>query len=268
MPPPLADAAAGVAAGAASRSCSGCRRRRGRRGSPTGRRGRPGLADAGDRGADRHRLPRRHEDLQQHAVVRAGDLRVDLVGRHLEQRIVERDRVADLLEPVADRALGDGLPELGHGDVVHLAARARRIRRGRGPGHGRPRRRGGWSRFGTTRGGSGGVRGRRAARARGGPGLADPHQRRADRDRLARRHEDLQDHAVVRAGDLRVDLVRGHLEQRVVERDGVADLLEPVADHALGHRLAQLGHGDGPRFSASVPLPASSLSRAGNGRRK
>ena len=90
--------------------------------------------------------------------------------------------------------------------------------------------------------------GRTAPGARGGPRLADAHQRCADRDRLPRRHEDLQDHAVVRARDLRVDLVRGHLEQRVVERDGVADLLEPAVDHALGHRLAQLGHRDGPRL--------------------
>ena len=41
-------------------------------------------------------------------------LGVDLVGRHLEQRLVLGDLVADLLEPLRDRALGDGLAELGH----------------------------------------------------------------------------------------------------------------------------------------------------------
>jgi hypothetical protein len=50
-----------------------------------------------------HRLPRRDEDLQEDAVVRTRDLGVDLVRGHLEQRVVERDGVADLLEPGADR---------------------------------------------------------------------------------------------------------------------------------------------------------------------
>ena len=58
-----------------------------------------------------------HDDLGQHAGGRRRDLGVDLVGRHLEQRLVERDRVADLLEPRGDRALGDRLAQLRHRDV-------------------------------------------------------------------------------------------------------------------------------------------------------
>ena len=57
------------------------------------------------------------EDLGQDAGGRGGDLGVDLVGRHLEERLVPGDLVADLLHPPGDRALGDGLAELRHGDV-------------------------------------------------------------------------------------------------------------------------------------------------------
>ena len=110
-------------------------------------------------------------------------------------------------------------PELGHGDVVHLAGRrgaGEPANRRRHPGRrwrARPRSRPSPARRGRTPQG----------RTRPAPGV-DPgspmrHERRADGHRLPRRHEDLEDHPVVRAGDLRVDLVRGHLEQRVVERD-------------------------------------------------
>ena len=40
--------------------------------------------------------------------------------RHLEQRLVGGDRVADVLEPLRDRAFGDGLTELRKGDVCHV----------------------------------------------------------------------------------------------------------------------------------------------------
>jgi hypothetical protein len=49
--------------------------------------------------------------------------------------------------------------------------------------------------------------------------------------------------------DLGVDLVGGDLEQRLVDLDGVADLLQPAGDGAFGDALAQLrkcdvsGHG-------------------------
>src|SRR6266849_5147918 len=45
---------------------------------------------------------------------RCRDFGIDLVGRDLEQRLVPLDGVADLLEPFAQRAFGDGLAHLGH----------------------------------------------------------------------------------------------------------------------------------------------------------
>ena len=47
------------------------------------------------------------EDLLQRAGDRRGDLGVDLVGRDLEQRLVDLHRVADVLQPAGDGALGD-----------------------------------------------------------------------------------------------------------------------------------------------------------------
>ena len=116
LPEPLPDPAAG--AGAETAAGVAPRRLRRRAGAATA-----GFADPGQRGADRHGLAGLHQDLQQHPVVRAGDLRIHLVGRHLEQRVVELDGVAGLLQPGADGALGDGLAQLRHGDVVHHAGR-------------------------------------------------------------------------------------------------------------------------------------------------
>ena len=58
-------------------------------------------------------------DLLQHARGRGGDLGVHLVGGDLEQRLVALDLVADLLHPLGDGPLGDGLAHLGHDDVGH-----------------------------------------------------------------------------------------------------------------------------------------------------
>ena len=255
-------------------------RPRGRRGRGRRRRGgrcargaclRAGLTDAGEHGADRCGLPFLDQHLQHDAVVRAGNLRVDLVGAHLVERVVELHRVARVLEPPPDRALGDGLAQLRHRDVVHHPGRdreagvlpchplgaahrgARRVAE-RGPtgrGHAVRRRR----------------QPIRPRRARSRSRSADPHERGADRHGLPRSDEDLHDHAVVGARDLRVDLVGGHLEERVVELHRVACLLEPVPDRALGHRLAQLGHGHDPLVAHHVAFRRC-LSRAGNGPRK
>ena len=46
-----------------------------------------------------------------------GHLGVDLVGGDLDQRLVGVDAVAHLLQPLEDRALGDRLAHLGHGDL-------------------------------------------------------------------------------------------------------------------------------------------------------
>ena len=63
------------------------------------------------------------------SVPAAGDghLGVDLVGRDLDERLVDLDRVADLLEPLEDRAFGHRFAHLGHGDL-------RRSSRGGHPG--------------------------------------------------------------------------------------------------------------------------------------
>ena len=143
-PPPLAAARrgrgrrrrrrrGGGAAGAGGAARSGRRRRRGR-GGGAARRGRaePGaargaarrgarlLGDHREARADRHGLALLHDDLGDEARLRRGHLGVDLVGRHLEQRLVGVDLLADLLEPLRDRALGDRLTELRHRDVHEL----------------------------------------------------------------------------------------------------------------------------------------------------
>ena len=130
-------AGAAAAAGAAR----GGRRRRGRRrpgaGAGRGRRApaawagaaaaRPAgrepcrrvLAVAGDHrelGADLGRLVLADHDPGQHAGGGRRDLGVDLVGGDLEQRLVDLDPVALLLEPAGDGALGDALAQPGHGD--------------------------------------------------------------------------------------------------------------------------------------------------------
>src|SRR5947208_13275876 len=73
--------------------------------------------DDSDESLHRDRLPFLHLDLRQHAGHGRRDLSVDLIGRDLEQRLVPLDFLANLLEPLADRALGDRLAHLGHEDV-------------------------------------------------------------------------------------------------------------------------------------------------------
>jgi hypothetical protein len=53
----------------------------------------------------------------QHSGDRRRDLRVDLVGRDLEDRLVPLHFVADLLQPLRQRPLGDRFAHLGHDDV-------------------------------------------------------------------------------------------------------------------------------------------------------
>src|SRR5437899_2757597 len=100
-------------------------------------------------GADLGRLVLLDQDLQQGARHGRGDLGVDLVGGHLQQRLVGLDALADRLEPAGDGALGDALAECGQ----------RHVGAGRAAGGGG--RRGGLGRsrsFGDRRGGLGGGR--------------------------------------------------------------------------------------------------------------
>ena len=93
-----APALAGAGGG---RLLGGCRRRR---------RGRSRAAPepiTREEGADLDGLVLLDEDLLERAGDRRRDLGVDLVGRDLEQRLVDGDVVADRLEPAGHGALGD-----------------------------------------------------------------------------------------------------------------------------------------------------------------
>ena len=61
------------------------------------------------------------------------DLGVDLVGRDLEDRLVALHRVADLLQPLRQRPLGDRFAHLGHDDVNTCHALILSIRSLRSP---------------------------------------------------------------------------------------------------------------------------------------
>jgi hypothetical protein len=80
--------------------------------------------------ADRDRLLDLGDDLKHAPRGRRWDLRVDLVGGDLTQRLVSFDPVADPLVPGDDRALGDR-----HADLRHRHLDARVSRRG---AHGMP----------------------------------------------------------------------------------------------------------------------------------
>jgi hypothetical protein len=70
-----------------------------------------GVADHGEFGADLDGLVLGGLDLEQGAGDRRRDLGVDLVGRDLQQGLVDGNRVTDLLEPAGDGSFGDALPE-------------------------------------------------------------------------------------------------------------------------------------------------------------
>ena len=237
---------------------------------PAGGAAAPRLADHGQHGADLDGLVLLDPDLQQRAGGRGGDLGVDLVGGDLQQRLVGLDRVADLLEPAAHRALGDALAQCGQGHLgpaggaatrIAAADRRRRIRRHwtlRAPvsAPARPRHL-----LGVGRRARVGLRlGRRrlgllrfarprtprppaslAGAAFGLARLADHGQHRADLDGLVLLRLDLQQHPGGGGGDLGVDLVGGDLQQRLVGLDGVTDLLEPPAHGAFGDAFAEGG---------------------------
>ena len=72
-----------------------------------------------DRGADRDGVALGDEDRPHEPGHGRRHLGVHLLGGHLEECLVDLDRVADLLAPRRDGPLGDGLTELGHRDLLH-----------------------------------------------------------------------------------------------------------------------------------------------------
>ncbi len=238
-----------------------------------------GATDDGEVGADGDGLVLLDEDLAQRPGHGGGDLGVDLVGRDLEKRLVDLDGVADALEPPGDGALGDRLAEGRHADGRPVAGSGRgRGRLGRlGLGR-RLRRRGGLRlgllllgrlagirlgvrlggrlRSGTTRRGLTLPRGATTGAARRLT-IADDREVGADGDGVVLLDEDLLKGARDGGWDLGVDLVGRDLEKRLVDLDAVTHVLEPPGHSALGHGLAQRGHGHAFRHGLRSPSRGS-----------
>ncbi len=218
-------------------------------------------ADPGQHGSDGGGLVLAHQDLGERAGERRGDLGVDLVGRDLEQRLVDRHGLADVLQPARDGALGDALAERRHGDLLAALDRSggsSRCGLGHRLGH-HGLRDGGCRGLGLGRGSlvDDGSRGRRGGCGRLGTclvGAADPGEHGTYGDRLVLGHKDLQHDAGHGRGDLGVDLVGRDLEQRLVDGDGLADGLQPARDGALGDALAERRHLDGLRHDLASPV--------------
>ena len=232
-----------------------------------------GPTDDREVGADRHRVVLLDEDRGQRAGHGGGDLGVDLVGRDLEEGLVDGDLVALLLQPPGDGALGHGLAEGRHlhGGAVAGPDRASPDAVGAGCG-GRLllllglglRRSACGLRLGRLLatlvaglrdGVAVGLVGHLVARtgalvgllatgvATGrGRAVTDDREVGADRNRVVLLDEDLLQRAGHRRGDLGVDLVGRHLEQRLVDLDAVTDTLEPARHGPFGDGLAERRH--------------------------
>ena len=196
-------------------------------------------ADHGDDGVDRDGAAFGHLDLGERAGDGRRNLGVNFVGRDLEDRLVALDGVADLLEPLGDGALGDGLAHLRHhnfgagtacgGAEVALVAE-------------RQQRQEWWSRAAGAAAVSAFAgaawRARRWSRASFVDGADDG----VDLHGRAFSNLDLLQRAGGGRRNLGVDLVGRDLEERLVALDGVARLLEPLGDGAFGDGFAHLGH--------------------------
>ena len=131
------------------------------------------------------------------------------------------------------RRVGGG----GRRDVGRPAA-ARAPAPDRRPGPGAVGRRGGAAGGRSAGAAERGAGGRRAA------ARVDHGDARAHVDGLALGHEQLADGAGRGRGDLGVDLVGRDLDDRLVRLHGLADLLAPGDDRALGHADSHLRHDD------------------------
>ncbi|MNQ57715.1 hypothetical protein D3C85_718820 [compost metagenome] len=199
------------------RSSGGRRSRRGRSGARGRNRtddltGGHGRAVVGDDGQD--------------AGGRGRDFHRDLVGLDLDQQFVLGDGVARLLQPGADRTLGDAFAHGRDGDLDRGAARSGRCGGGGGRSSGGRSRRGG----------------------RGRSAFAHRTQHRAGNDGVAFSGVDRRQDAVGRSHDFQRNLVGFQLDQDFVLTDGVADLLGPLGDGGFADGFTEgggedIGHG-------------------------
>ncbi len=210
---------------------------------------------------DLHRAAGLDLDLGKRARCRRRNLRVHLVGRNLEQRLIPLHALAHLLQPLGDGAFKDRLTHLRHHDICTAATRRRSSR---------------WCR-----------RGRRSSlrrlhllgflrgflfrwnrRCRGGraccrtTSLANHCHHSIDLHRAAGFDLDLGKRARRRRRNLRVHLVGRNLEQRLIPLHAVPGLLQPLRDRPLEDRLAHLGHDDVCRHVLSrLPIHAASAAK-------
>jgi hypothetical protein len=218
-------------------------------------------ADDGQIGAHGDGLVLADQDLGHGAGDRGGDLRVDLVGRDLEQRLVDIDLVTLGFEPTADRALGHRLTQSRHRDGGAAGGLSAGRCFGGCFGNGRLISRLGHLFLGCRSSGGllrgrfcsrfcsrGLLRGRFCSRFclfcrrrgwsnRSRCGVTDDGQVGADRHGLVLGHKDLLQDSRNRRGDLGVDLVGRDLQQRLVDGHCVANVLEPAGHGAFGDRL-------------------------------
>ena len=166
---------------------------------------------------DGHRIARLHVNGDDRTGCGSRNFDVDLVGRHVQQRIAFVDEVADFLLQFDDRTFGHRLAHLGQGYFNDLWFAWRR---------GSVRRR---------RGGCGTV----ALDFR----RVDFGEQRADGNRIARARMDLRDRAGGGRRNFDVDFVGRHVDQGVALGDVVADLPAPFDDGAFRDRLSHLGKG-------------------------
>src|SRR6185312_10470438 len=198
----------------------------------------------------------RNADFQQDAGHGGGDLGVNLVGGHLEQRLVDLDGVAHGLQPAGDGSFGDGLAQGGQDQLVGIARRSRgRCCCGnlcRGGGGGFCNRRGRLCHGGSFCGGG----------CRGCCTGADAGQCSAHFRGLVLGHQDFFQDAGEGRRDLGVHLVGGNFQQGLVHFDAVPNLLEPPCDGAFGDAFTQGGQVHGFRHFVPVLLLVRCIRRS------
>ena len=220
--------------------------------------------------ADLHRLVGLGQDPGDRATRRGRHLGVDLVGRDLDHRLALRNRIALLLVPFEDRALGDGFAHLGHRDLNNSPESGITPPEA-SPSAAFPAGSGSDVAAGTSAATAasplapaGLTLGRlripgppatrlqpylpavcRAAPSSDGSALGSSSARVAPTSIVSSGALRISgDHARGRGRDLGVDLVGRDLDDGLALVDEIALLLVPFEDRALGDRLAHLGHLD------------------------